>query len=142
MTPDDLHRAREEGPQLIEDWANNEFRALVHLDAFPDRYLYVSRDVDGSILSLLDETQETVKVYNQLEAERGRILFNFGLIYRAALIHDPCRLWLGLWFAERWRGGGAAGESGADGGRRRSGRAVPEEEGDDGSPCWGGCSTR
>src|SRR5690606_1525632 len=58
VTPDDLRRAREEGPQLIEDWANNEFRALVHLDAFPDRYLYVSRDVDGSILSLLDETQE------------------------------------------------------------------------------------
>jgi two-component system nitrogen regulation sensor histidine kinase NtrY len=62
---------------LIEDWANNEFRALVHLDAFADRYLYVSRDVDGRILSLLDKTQETVKLYNQLESERGRILLNF-----------------------------------------------------------------
>jgi two-component system, NtrC family, nitrogen regulation sensor histidine kinase NtrY len=25
-----------------QDWANNEFRALVHLDAFADRFLYVS----------------------------------------------------------------------------------------------------
>jgi two-component system nitrogen regulation sensor histidine kinase NtrY len=64
-------RAREGEAVLIEDWANNEFRALVHLDAFADRYLYVSRDVDGSILSLLDKTQETVKLYNQLEANAG-----------------------------------------------------------------------
>ncbi|MEC4746856.1 hypothetical protein, partial [Cocleimonas sp. KMM 6896] len=44
---------------LIEDWANNEFRALVRLNSSVDRFLYVSRDVDGEILSLLDETQET-----------------------------------------------------------------------------------
>lgn len=73
VTLDDLKRAREIGPVLIQDWANNEFRALVHLDAFADRYLYVSRDVDGSILSLLDETQATVQLYNQLESERGRL---------------------------------------------------------------------
>jgi two-component system nitrogen regulation sensor histidine kinase NtrY len=102
VTTEDLRRAREEGPQLIEDWANNEFRALVHLESFPDRYLYVSRDVDGSILSLLDETQETVQLYNQLESERGRLLLNFGLIYLGfAIILILAAIWLGLWFAER-----------------------------------------
>ncbi|MGL6209174.1 MAG: ATP-binding protein [Paracoccaceae bacterium] len=87
---------------VIEDWANNEFRALVHLEAFADRYLYVSRTVDGSILSLLDETQQTVALYQQLEAERGSILFNFGLLYLGfAVILVLAAVWGGLWFAER-----------------------------------------
>ncbi|MEP1612561.1 MAG: PAS domain-containing sensor histidine kinase [Roseobacter sp.] len=90
---------------IIEDWANNEFRALVQLSAFVDRYLYVSRDVDGEILSLLDETQETVHLYQQLESERGRLLFEFGLLYLAfALILILAAIWLGLWFAERLSG--------------------------------------
>ncbi len=90
---------------VIEDWANNEFRALVRLSSFVDRYLYVSRDVDGEILSLLDETQETVRLYQQLESERGRLLFEFGLLYLAfALILILAAIWLGLWFAERLSG--------------------------------------
>jgi len=90
------------GVVLIEDWPNNELRAVVHLDAFADRFLYVTREVDGSILSLLDETRETVALYQQLEAERGRILFEFGLLYLGfALILILAAIWLGLWFAER-----------------------------------------
>lgn len=98
----DLEAARTGGPQVIEDWANNEFRALVHLEPFADRYLYVSRVVDGQLLSLLDDTQETVRLYNQLESDRGSILFNFGLIYLGfAIILILAATWLGLWFAER-----------------------------------------
>ncbi|PTE22291.1 PAS domain-containing sensor histidine kinase [Cereibacter changlensis JA139] len=98
----DIARASSGEPVVIQDWANNEFRALVHLEAFPDRYLYVSRTVDGSILSLLDETRETVALYHQLEAERGRLLFEFGLLYLGfALILILAATWLGLWFAER-----------------------------------------
>ena len=97
-----LTRARTEGPQLIEDWANDEFRAVVALDAFVDRYLYVSRTVDGQLLSLLDSTRETVRLYNQLEADRGRVLLNFGLIYLGfAIILILAATWMGLWFAER-----------------------------------------
>jgi two-component system nitrogen regulation sensor histidine kinase NtrY len=99
---DQLKLAREGNTVLIPDWSNNEFRGLVLLDAYTDRYLYVTRTVDGSILSLLDETQETVQLYNQLESERGRLLFNFGLIYLGfALILILAAIWLGLWFAER-----------------------------------------
>ncbi len=87
---------------LIEDRRQNEFRALVRLEAFPDRYLYVSREVDGAILALLDETQQTVQLYRQLEADRGRVLFEFGLLYLGfALIMVLAAIWLGLWFAER-----------------------------------------
>jgi two-component system nitrogen regulation sensor histidine kinase NtrY len=87
---------------LIEDWPNDEFRALIKLPDIPDRLLYVTRTVDGSILSLLDETQQTVALYQQLESERGRILFNFGLIYLGfAVILILAAVWAGLWFAER-----------------------------------------
>jgi two-component system nitrogen regulation sensor histidine kinase NtrY len=101
--PAAIAEARETGNVvLVEDWSNNELRAIVHLDAFADRFLYVTREVDGSILSLLDDTRETVALYQQLEAERGRILFEFGLLYLGfALILILAAIWLGLWFAER-----------------------------------------
>ncbi|MEM1074506.1 MAG: PAS domain-containing sensor histidine kinase [Pseudomonadota bacterium] len=90
---------------IIEDWNNNEFRALVRLSAFVDRFLYISRNVDGELLSLLDETKETVRLYQQLESERGRLLFEFGLLYLGfALILILAAIWLGLWFAERLSG--------------------------------------
>ena len=102
LTEEHLRVAREGNTVLIPDWSNNEYRALIFLDAYVDRYLYVTRAVDGSILALLDETQETVQLYNQLESERGRLLFNFGLIYLGfALILILAAVWLGLWFAER-----------------------------------------
>nr|WP_241427570.1 PAS domain-containing sensor histidine kinase [Fertoeibacter niger] len=129
----DIERARAGETVIIEDWANNEFRALVHLEAFPDRYLYVSRNVDGSILSLLDETRETVRLYQQLEQERGRTLFEFGLLYLGfALILILAAIWLGLWFAERLsrpvgRLAGAAQRVGAG----DLDVQVVEEEGDD-----------
>jgi two-component system nitrogen regulation sensor histidine kinase NtrY len=101
-TDEELARARAGEVVLIDDWPNNELRALVHLDAYADRYLYVSRAVDGAILSLLDETRETVRLYQQLEAERGQLLFEFGLLYIGfAIILILAAIWLGLWFAER-----------------------------------------
>lgn len=101
-SPRAIELSRTQGPQAIPDWDNNEYRALVHLEAFADRYLYISRVVDGQLLSLLDDTQATVRVYNQLEAERGKVLFNFGLLYLGfALILILASTWVGLWFAER-----------------------------------------
>jgi two-component system nitrogen regulation sensor histidine kinase NtrY len=101
-SPEAFDEATAGGIAIIEDWDNNEFRALVLLDAFVDRFLYVSRTVDGEILSLLDETQETVRLYQQLEQERGRVLFEFGLLYLGfAVILILAAIWLGLWFAER-----------------------------------------
>ncbi len=100
--PEQIVQSQKGGTILIEDWPNSELRALVRLDAFVDRYLYVSRKVDGQILSLLDDTRETVNLYQQLERTRGRVLFEFGLIYVGfALILILAAVWVGLWFAER-----------------------------------------
>ena len=99
--PADIDAARN-GVVVVRDWPNNEFRALVALDSYFDRYLYVAREVDGAILSLLDETRETVALYQQLERERGRLLFQFGALYLGfALILILGSVWLGLNFAER-----------------------------------------
>ena len=36
---------------LIEDWQNDELRALAYLSGFPDYYLLVTRQVDGNLLA-------------------------------------------------------------------------------------------
>ena len=101
-TPGDIERARSGETVIIQDWENNQFWALLRLSAFPDHFLYVSRDVDGKILSLLDDTQATVRLYEQLEADRGRLLFEFALVYIGfALVVILGAMWTGLWFAER-----------------------------------------
>ncbi len=131
--PEQIQQASNKGLLVIEDWPNNEFRALLPLRSFVDRYLFVSRDVDGKILSLLDETTETVRLYQQLESDRGRLLFEFGLLYLGfAVILILAAVWLGLWFAERLSGPvgrltGAAQQVGAG----NLNVQVREEDGDD-----------
>ncbi|MGY3436607.1 ATP-binding protein [Marinovum sp. KMM 9879] len=106
-TPAQIAASHSETPgqdslSLIEDWANGEFRAIVPLEAYPDRYLYISRVVNGELLNLLDNTQQTAQFYQQQESERGRRLFDFALIYLGfALLLVLASIWLGLWFAER-----------------------------------------
>ncbi len=98
----ELDRAMAGQVVIIEDWPNSEFRALISLTAYADRILYVTRDVDGEILALLDDTKATVALYNQLETARGTLLFEFALIYLGfALIVILAALWFGIWFAER-----------------------------------------
>ncbi len=118
---------------IIEDIEVDEYRALLRLDAFLDRYLYVSRSVDGAILGLLDDAAQSAQLYRQLEAERGRTVFEFGLLYFGfAVILILAAIWLGLWFAERLsrpvgRLAGAAQRVGAGDLNVR----VQEEPGDD-----------
>ncbi len=130
---DELDRALAGELVLIRDWENSEFRAVVPIQGRANRLLYIARAVDGDLLSLLDDTQETIQLYTQLERERGRLLFNFGLIYLGfALILILASVWLGMWFAERLsrpigRLAGAAEQVGAGDLNQR----VPEEKGDD-----------
>ena len=91
-----------EDVHLIRDYENNELRALVSLRGFGDQYLYVTREVDGVLLGLLDQTQQTARLYQQLEQDRDVYLFNFGLLYLAfAVLLILSSALLSLWFAER-----------------------------------------
>ncbi|MDO5605687.1 MAG: ATP-binding protein [Paracoccus sp. (in: a-proteobacteria)] len=101
-SPAQFDDARAQGIVLIEDWAQSEFRALVALPPLADRFLYVTRDVDGRLLGLLDDTRETIGEYRQLERDRGRVLLEFSLVYLGfALLLISAAMWLALWFAER-----------------------------------------
>src|SRR6056297_2814919 len=125
--------ADESGLEMVQDWDNNELRALIPLQAFTDRYLYITREVDGQILNLLDDTQATARLYQQQEKDRGRVLFDFALLYLGfAFLLILAAVWLGLWFAERLsrpvgRLTGAAQRVGSG----DLDVKVPEEEGDD-----------
>ena len=133
---EDFETARTEGIALIQDYSVDEFRALIPLSAtaFGDeRFLYVTRQVDGEILALLDDTQQTKALYDQLEEDRGQILFEFGLLYLGfAMILILAAIWLGLWFAERLARpvGRLVSASQRVGGGDLSVRVI-EEEGDD-----------
>ncbi len=87
---------------LINDFSNNELRALVFLNGFGDRYLYVTREVDGTLFNLLDETQKTAVLYQQMENDRTAYLLNFAVLYFAlALLLIVSSVLFALWFAER-----------------------------------------
>jgi two-component system nitrogen regulation sensor histidine kinase NtrY len=86
---------------VIEDLPANEMRALVYLTNAPGNYLFVTRRIDGEVLQLLDETRETVALYERMESERATILFDFALLYLGfALLVMMGAVWLGLRFAE------------------------------------------
>ena len=87
---------------LINDFNNNELRALLYLKGFGNRYLYVTRDVDGTLFNLLDETQKTAVLYQQMESDRTAYLLNFAVLYFAlALLLIVSSVLFALWFAER-----------------------------------------
>ncbi|MDB2561307.1 ATP-binding protein, partial [Amylibacter sp.] len=87
---------------IIEDWPNNEFRSLIKLNSFEDKYLYISRTVDGKILNLLDKTMESAITYNTMESQREKILWSYGLLYLGfATFVILSSILLGMLFAER-----------------------------------------
>ena len=132
-SPEELAEARAGVVVIIDDDLNDEIRALVHLTNFFDHYLYVTRRVDGEVLRLLDDTEETVQLYERLERDRSDILLDFAVIYIGfAMLVILAAIWLGLWFAERLarpigRLAGAAHRVGAGDLEVR----VKEERGDD-----------
>ena len=98
----ELAAARRGEVVIIEDDRRNEIRALVYVPNLFDSYLYISRIVQGDVLRLLDETRETVQLYEFLESERDKILIDYAVIYLGfALIVILAAVLLGLWFAER-----------------------------------------
>ncbi|TYO89905.1 sensor histidine kinase NtrY-like [Oceanicella actignis] len=132
-TPEQMARARAGEVVILEDKEAGEIGALVWLRDLFDYYLLVARPVNGNILSLLDETRETVRLYETLEASRDGVLLEFAALYLGfALLVILAAVWLGLWFAEKLarpigRLAGAAQRVGAG----DLGVRVPVDQGDD-----------
>ena len=118
---------------IILDLMNNELRALVYLNDFKDHLLLISREIDGNLFALLDETQEEAKLYQQLESDRDKWLFQFGLLYLLfAVLLIVASIFTALFIAERLSRpiGRLTGAAQKVGGGELDTRVI-EEEGDD-----------
>ena len=98
----DLEQAISGDLVILEDRNADEMRALLKLDSVFDAYLYVTRPVDGNVLSLLEKTDSGVKLYSRLEQNREAWLAQFAALYIGfAVLVLMAAIYLGLWFAER-----------------------------------------
>ena len=101
-SPEQMTEAQSGRVIVIQDWDQNEFRAIFQLSEFVDRYLYIAREVDGNLLNLLDETKETAVFYRGIEENSGRLLLDLGLVYLFfAIVVTFSAILIGLRFAER-----------------------------------------
>ena len=105
-------------PRVPPDWALNaadrgevvivtaesddRVRALVALDQFEGGYLVVERFIDPRVLAHMDQSATAVRVYQQLEGERSRMIVTFATIFLVvALLLLTAAVWVGLAFANR-----------------------------------------
>ena len=65
---------------LIDDFNNNELRALIFLNGFGDKYLYLTREVDGTLLIFWTKHKNCNFVLVD-ESDRTAYLFNFAVLY-------------------------------------------------------------
>lgn len=98
----DFDQVKLQGLVLIQDWQNNEFCVFVLLLLLVDWFLYVMCDVDGKLLSLLDDMCQSVGQYQQFEVDWGKVFLCFLLLYLGfVLFLVVVVMWLGLWFVDR-----------------------------------------
>lgn len=88
---------------VVEDWDRNQFRYLRLIEPLgQNRYLYLTRPVDGEILSLLDQTEETVSFYKNLDQDRVRFVVLYGLLFTiVALITVSVAVSAAIYLANR-----------------------------------------
>ena len=127
-------RARSGETVIIQDWENNEFRALLQLRRSPTTSSTSAARWTARSCPCSTRRRRRCGLYQQLEADRGRLLFEFALLYLGfAVILILAAIWLGLWFAERLSRpvGRLARRRGAGRARATSTCGCVEEEGDD-----------
>ncbi|MCI4660282.1 MAG: PAS domain-containing sensor histidine kinase [Neomegalonema sp.] len=87
---------------IREDPVINEMRGLVKLHAFLDSFLYVTRPVDGDVLSYQENAEQGTQLYNRLEENREEWLAQFAALYLGFVVLVlMAAIYFGLWFAER-----------------------------------------
>ena len=103
MPPKDaLPRITQENPQIVLLPDTNYVAAIVKLQQYDDKYLYVTRLLDARVVPQLQATRASVTEYAAIEARRVGVQVAFGLMYTViALIVLLSAVWIGLNFANR-----------------------------------------
>ena len=68
-------------PVIIPGNVENKTSAMIKLNSFIDTYLYISRNIDPSILNYLNETERAVDFYYSIENSQTGIKITFAIIY-------------------------------------------------------------
>ncbi len=68
-------------PVIIPGNIENKTSAMIKLNSFIDTYLYISRNIDPSILNYLNETERAVDFYYSIENSQTGIKITFAIIY-------------------------------------------------------------
>ncbi len=77
--------------------------AIAALQNYPDRFLYVTRELSPKVIGHLQRTEQSVNDYNRLRRARGGLKFAHGLIYAMiSMTATLAAIWAGLWFAGRF----------------------------------------
>jgi two-component system, NtrC family, nitrogen regulation sensor histidine kinase NtrY len=80
----------------------NVVRALIKLQGFDDRYLYIYRVLAPAVLEQLDKTRDARADYDRLMKERLGVQLTFGSAYAlVTLVFLLAAVWAGLWFSNR-----------------------------------------
>ena len=83
-----------------EDYRVN---AVVKLQNYPGRYLYVARPVSRKVIGQLRRTQDAYNEYQETRRRRGEFKFAHALIYATlSLTGVLAAIWCGFWFAGRF----------------------------------------
>jgi len=88
---------------LITPTGSARIAAVVRLERYPGRFLYVARGVSPKVLGHLQRTNQNVAEYKRLRDSRGGLILAHALMY--AMISMTALLaaiWAGLWFAGRF----------------------------------------
>jgi two-component system nitrogen regulation sensor histidine kinase NtrY len=82
---------------------SNRVVAVKKLERFPGQYLYVAREVSGTVLAAMARTEQGVSQYEALRQQRGNLTLVHGLMYlMISLSALLAAIWTGIWFAGRF----------------------------------------
>jgi len=91
-----------DNPQIVLLPDTDYVAAMIKLEQYDNRYLYVTRLLDPRVVPQLQATRASVTEYAALEARRIGVQVAFGLMYTViALIVLLSAVWIGLNFANR-----------------------------------------
>ena len=104
ITPSDaMFEAADKGDLVIvPPNQSNIIRALIKLDNFENRFLYIYRPIDAKVLGQLIEAQESKQEFYDLMNSRQGVQLTFAVMYTGvSIIFLLSAVWIAMWFADR-----------------------------------------
>ncbi|MDB5491743.1 MAG: sensory box protein [Micavibrio sp.] len=97
-----LEQAAQGDVVMLSSTGDEQIRAMVKLNNYPDSYLFVGRMVDPVVRERLDATVKAVHEYEQLEVDRGALQVKMVMIFvTVALVLLFAAVWFGLVLARQ-----------------------------------------